>query len=97
MITPNLPFLLTLKTPPNPYLDVIFKLNYTVHCHPTEHNTHRAGTATISTRVATPPLSVLPRLCDGRTNTATWSTMFTQPHKSNCNYYVDYCVLITNE
>jgi len=91
LITANLPFLLTLKIPLNPYPDVIFKLNYTLHCHPTAHNTHRASTGTISTRAATPPLSVLPKLCDGRTNTATWSTTFTQPHTFNCNYYAVYC------
>ena len=92
LITPILPFLLTLKIPLNPYPDVIFTLNYTLHCHPTAHNTHRAGTGTISTRAATPPLSVLPRLCDGRTNTATWLTTFTQPHKLNCTYSAGYCV-----
>jgi len=97
LITPNLPFLLTLKIPLNPFPDVIFKLNYTLHCHPTAHDTHRASTGTISTRNATPPLSVLPGLCDGRTNTATWSTTFTQPHKFSYTYSALYCVLNTNE
>ena len=97
LITPSLPFLLTLKIPPNPYHDVIFKLNYTLYCHSTAQNTHRASTGTISTRAATPPLSVLPRLCDGRTNTATWSTTFTQPHTFNVNYSAGYCVPNTNE